>query len=32
MKLSAGQIKENWEKLIQLIENTFEGERKENLL
>jgi hypothetical protein len=32
MKLSAGQIKENWEKLIQLIENTFEGERKEKLL
>ena len=26
------QIQENWNKLIQLIEDTFEGERKEKLL
>ena len=32
MKLSAEQIQENWNKLIQLIEDTFEGERKEKLL
>ncbi len=32
MKLSAERIQENWNKLIQLIENTFEGKRKEKLL
>ena len=32
MKLSAEQIQDNWNKLIQLIEDTFEGERKEKLL
>ena len=32
MKLTAEQIKNNWDKLIQLISETFEGERKENLL
>ena len=32
MKLSAEQIKTNWDKLIQLIEDSFEGERKEKLL
>ena len=32
MKLSAEQIQENWNKLIQLIEDTFEGERKDKLL
>ena len=32
MKLNAEQIEQNWYKLIQLIENTFEGERKEKLL
>ena len=26
----AEQIQENWNKLIQLIEDTFEGERKED--
>ena len=32
MKLKPEQIEQNWNKLIQLIENTFEGERKEKLL
>ena len=32
MKLKAEQIQKNWDKLIQLIEDTFEGERKEKLL
>ena len=32
MKLKPEQIQENWDKLIQLIENTFDGERKEKLL
>ena len=32
MKLKPEQIQENWDKLIQLIENTFEGERQEKLL
>ena len=30
--LKANQIEENWESLIQLIEDNFEGERKEKLL
>jgi hypothetical protein len=30
--LKAEQIEQNWNKLIQLIEDNFEGERKENLL
>ena len=32
IKFTAEQIQENWNKLIQLIEDTFEGERKEKLL
>ena len=32
MKLTSKQIQENWSKLIQLIEDTFDGERKEKLL
>ena len=32
MKLTAEQIQENWIKLTQLIEDTFDGERKEQLL
>jgi len=32
MKLKAEQIQENWDKLIQIVEDTFEGERKELLL
>ena len=32
MKLKPEQIEQNWNKLIQLIESTFEGERKEKLL
>ena len=32
MKLTAEQIQENWDKLIGVVETTFEGERKENLL
>ena len=32
MKLTSEQIQKNWNKLIQLIEDTFEGERKEKLL
>ena len=32
MKLSAEQIQDNWNKLIQLIEDTFEGERKDNFI
>ena len=32
MKLTPEQIQSNWDKLIQLIENTFEGERQEKLL
>ena len=31
-ELTPEQIQENWNKLIQLVEDTFEGERKENLL
>ena len=30
--LTAGQLQENWEKLIQLITDTFSGERQEKLL
>jgi len=30
--LQANKIEENWESLIQLIEDNFEGERKEKLL
>ena len=30
--LQAKQIEENWDSLIKLIEDTFDGERKENLL
>ncbi len=32
MKLTAEQIQENWDELIQIVEDTFEGERKELLL
>ena len=32
MKLTPEQMQNNWDKLIQLIEDTFEGERKEKLL
>ena len=32
MDLSADQIKTNWDKLVSIIEDTFEGERKEKLL
>jgi hypothetical protein len=32
LELTAEQLQENWDKLIQLIEDTFEGERKEKLL
>ena len=32
MKLTAEQIQNNWNKLITIVEETFEGERKENLL
>ena len=32
MKLSAEQIVQNWEDLINLIKDNFEGERKEKLL
>ena len=32
MKLTPEQIQTNWDKLIKLIENTFEGERQEKLL
>ena len=31
-QLTEQQIVDNWNKLIQLIENTFDGERKEKLL
>jgi len=31
-QLTAEQIDLNWKALIDLIEDTFEGERKENLL
>ena len=30
--LTAEQLQENWDKLINIINDTFEGERKENLL
>ena len=30
--LQAKQIEENWKSLIKLIEDNFNGERKENLL
>ena len=34
MKLTSEQIKENWDKLIQVVKDTFEeeSERRENLL
>ena len=32
MKLTAEQLQENWDKLIDIVETTFEGERKEKLL
>ena len=32
MKLSAEQIQENWDKLISIIEDTFNGDRKQKLL
>jgi hypothetical protein len=32
MQLTAEQIQNNWDKLITIIKETFEGERKENLL
>jgi len=32
LELTVEQLQENWDKLIQLIEDTFEGERKEKLL
>ena len=32
MQLTPEQIQENWDKLISIVEDTFEGERKENLL
>ena len=32
MKLTAEQIVQNWEDLINFIKNNFEGERKEKLL
>lgn len=32
IQITSEQIQENWSKLIQLIEDTFEGERKEKLL
>ena len=31
MQLTPEQIQENWDKLISIVEDTFEGERKENL-
>ena len=31
-QLTEQQIVDNWNKLMKLIEDTFEGERKENLL
>ena len=31
-QLTPEQIVENWNKLIQLVEDTFDGERKEKLL
>ena len=30
-ELTPEQIQENWNKLVQLVEDTFEGERKEGL-
>ena len=30
--LTNEQLQENWDKLISLIENTFDGEKKTNLL
>ena len=32
MKLTPEQIQENWDKLIDIVETTFEGERKDKLL
>ena len=32
MNLTPEQIQENWDKLIDIVETTFEGERKEKLL
>ena len=32
IEFTSEQIQQNWNKLIQLIEDTFEGERKEKLL
>ena len=32
MKITPEQLEQNWDKLIQLIEKTFDGERKEKLL
>ena len=32
MKLTPEQIQENWDKLIGIVETTFEGERKDKLL
>ena len=31
-KLNETQLKENWDKLINLVSETFSGERKEKLL
>ena len=31
MKFTPEQLEQNWNKLIQLIEDTFEGDRKEKL-
>ena len=32
MTFTAEQLQENWDKLIDIVETTFEGERKEKLL
>ena len=32
MNLTPEQIQENWDKLIDIVETTFEGERKDKLL
>ena len=31
-QLTETQLLDNWQKLLQLVEDTFEGERKEKLL
>ena len=32
MKMSAEQLQEKWDEVIQLITDTFEGERRDNIL